>query len=219
MRPRDHRRVNAHRDRRRLARTGVRDQFADRQQLDEAADLAGGGDVGGGHLGDAFTVDVGRRDPAVEGQTRQDGRLGRGVEALHVGGRVGLGVAELLRLGQDVAEPRALGLHLVQDVVGGAVDDADHRRDLVADQGLAQRPDDRDGPGDGGLEVEVDLGRLRGREQGGAVLGEQRLVRRDDRGAGGHRPKDQGPGRLDPADELDHDVDATAVDRASRRRS
>ena len=111
-----------------VRRVGLVCELADRQQLDDAADLAGRGDVGGGDVGDALAVDVGRGHPGVEGQAGQDRRLGRGVEALDVGGRVGLRVAERLSLGQGLGEAGALGVHLVQDEVGGAVDDADHRR-------------------------------------------------------------------------------------------
>ena len=55
-------------------------------------------------------------------------RLGGRVEALDVGGRVGLGVAERCRLLQRLGEAGAGGVHPVQDEVGGAVDDAEHAR-------------------------------------------------------------------------------------------
>ena len=63
---------------------------------------------------------------AIDGDDR---RLGAGVEALDVGGRVALGVAEALRLGERVG---VVGVatarvgHLGEDVVGRAVDDAHH---------------------------------------------------------------------------------------------
>ena len=71
------------------------------------------------------------------------------------------------------------------------------RRDPVAGQRLAQRPQDRDRAGDGGLEVEVAAGLLGGGEQRGAVLGEQRLVGGDHRRAVLERGEDQrrGPAR------------------------
>ena len=181
--------------------------LGDREQLDDAAHGAGAGDVGAGDLGDALAVDVGGGDPGVEGQRGEDRRLGRGVEALDVGGRVGLGVAERLRLLERVGEAGAALGHPGEDVVGGAVDDAEHPADPVAGQRLAQRPQDRDRPGDRGLVVEVDavlVGRV---EQRRAVLGEQRLVGGDDRGAGLQRGQDQRAGRLDAADDLDDDVD------------
>ena len=180
------------------------------------AHLAGRGDVGGGDLGDALAVDVGGGDPGVEGQAGQDRGLGRGVEALDVGGRVGLGVAELLRLLERLVEAGAGGVHLVEDEVGGAVDDAEHPGHPVAGQRLAQRPQDRDRAGDGGLEVEVAAGLLGGLEQRRAVLGEQRLVGGDDRRAVLERGQDQRPGRLDAADHLDHQVDVAAGDQAVR---
>ena len=159
------------------------DERADRQQLDHAAHLPGRGDVARGDLGDALAVDVGGGDPGVERQAGQDRCLGGGVEPLDVGGRVGLGVPERLGLLQRLGEAGAGGVHLVEDEVGGAVDDAEHPGDLVAGERLAQRSQDRDRTGDGGLVVEVAVRRRLGRgEQGRAVLGEQRLVGADDRG-------------------------------------
>ena len=128
---------------------------ADREQLDHAAHLGGRGDVARGHLGDALAVDVGGGDPGVEGEAGQDRGLRGGVEALDVGGRVGLGVPELLGLLERLVEAGAGGVHPVEDEVGGAVDDAEHAGDLVTGERLAQRPQDRDGAGDGRLVVEV----------------------------------------------------------------
>ena len=70
----------------------------------------------------------------AEGEARQDGELVGGVEAADVEGRVGLGIAEALRVGQAVLEGQALQLHARQDVVAGAVEDAVDARDRVAGQ-------------------------------------------------------------------------------------
>ena len=163
-------------------------------------------------------MDVGGGDPGVEGQRGQDRGLGGGVEALDVGGRVGLGVPELLGLLERLGEAGAGGVHLVEDEVGGAVDDAEHPGDLVAGERLAQRAQDRDRAGDGGLVVEVAAGLLGGLEEGRAVLGEQRLVGGDHRGAVLERGQDQRAGRLDAADHLDDQVDVVAGDQARSRR-
>ena len=104
-------------------------------------------------------------------------------------------------------------VHPVEDEVGRAVDDAQHARDPVAGQRLAQRAEDRDRPGDGGLVVEVAPGLLGGVEERRPVLGEQRLVGGDDARAVLQRGEDQRAGRLDAADDLDDDVD---VARATR---
>ena len=159
---RDHRGVHARRDRRAVGAVG---QLADRQQLDHGVHLARRGDVGRAHVGDALAVDVGGHHTGVEGEAGEDGGLGRGVEPLDVGRRVGLGVAEGLGLLQRLGEPGAGGVHLVEDEVRGAVDDAEHAADPVAGQGLAQRTQDRDGAGDGGLVVEVAVVLLGGGEQ------------------------------------------------------
>ena len=58
-------------------------------------------------LGDALAVHVAGDDAGAERDRRDDRGLGRGVEALDVGGGVALGVAERLRLGERVGERRA----------------------------------------------------------------------------------------------------------------
>ena len=81
-------------------------------------------DVAGGDGADVLDGDVVEADAGVEGEGGDDGGLGGGVEAVDVGGGVGLGVVELLGAGEGLLEGQALGAHLVEDVVGGAVDDA-----------------------------------------------------------------------------------------------
>ena len=118
---------------------------------------------------------------APERDRGDDRRLRAGVEALDVGGGVALGEPERLRLGQRGAVVGALLGHLGEDEVGGAVDDAHHAADRLAAQALAQRADQRDAAGDGGLEQQVDAGVVGGGVQLGADVGEQLLVRGDDR--------------------------------------
>ena len=75
-----------------------------------------------------------------------------GVDAFDVEGRIGLRVAQALRVFQHLIEPGTLFAHLGQDEVAGAVDDAGDPLDAVGGQAFAQRLDDRDAAGHGGLE-------------------------------------------------------------------
>jgi hypothetical protein len=152
----------------------------------------------------------------VEGQGGEDGRLGRGVEALDVGRGVGLRVPQLGGLFQRLAETGAGSVHRREDEVGGAVDDAGDPGDPVAVQRLAQRAQQRDRAGDRRLVVEIGAALGRRVVQRGAVLGEQRLVRRDHALATAQRLDQPGAGRLDAAHHLDHDVDVVALDQAER---
>ena len=156
---------------------------------------------------------------AVIGDTERDagddGGLGPGVVALHVGGGVGLGEAERLGLGQRVGVGGAGLGHLREDVVGGAVDDPHHPGDALARQRLAQRTDDRDATGHRGLEEQVDAAPLGRLEQLGPVLGEQLLVAGDHRLARLQGGEDEVAGGFDAADQLDHEVDPGVVDDRS----
>ena len=60
------------------------------------------------------------------------------VKAVHVQGRLGLGVALPLCIGQNVLEVPPLGLHLREDEIAGAVEDAVQPLDSVTAQSLAQ---------------------------------------------------------------------------------
>ena len=120
---------------------------------------------------------------------------------------ISLGVAERLGLLQRLGEPRARGVHAVQDEVGRAVHDAEHAAHGVASQRFPQRAQQRDGAGHGGLVVQVSAVFAGRAVDLRAVLGEQGLVRGDHRLPALERGQHQRPGRLDPADHLDHDVD------------
>ena len=167
-------------------------------------------EVGGRHLGDALAVDVVGGHPGVERDGRQDGGLGRGVVTLDVGGRVGLGVAERARVGQRRRVLGAGAVHLREDVVGGAVDDAGHPQHRVARERLRQRADDRDGTGDRGLEVEVDVGVLGGLRQLAGGLRHQRLVGGHDGLALLEGGQDRLARGFDGTHHLDDDVDVVA---------
>ena len=163
---RDHRRVDPRGD-----GAPVCAQLADREELDHVPHRAGAGHVGGGDVGHALAVHVSRRNLGVESKAGQDGHLGCRIEALDVRCRVGLRVAQRGRLRQSLVKARAGLVHPCQDEVGGAVHDPQHAPDPVASQGLAQWAQQRDGPRDGRLVVEVDAVLLGGGEQCGPVLG------------------------------------------------
>ena len=188
------------------------DALADRQQLDGAAQRARGDEVGRGDLGDALAINVVGGHPGVEGDGGQDRGFGRGVVAFDVGGGIGLGVAERAGVGQGAVVVGAGAVHLGQDVVGGAVDDAGHPQHRVAGQRLGQRADHRDGAGDCRLEIQVDMRVFGGLRQFSGGGGQQRLVRRDDGLAVLERGQDRLARRLDRAHHFDDDVDVFARD-------
>ena len=91
------------------------------------------------------------------------------------------GIAESLRLGQNVGEISSFGFHPREDVIASAVDDAVEAGDAVADQSFAQDFDDRNAAGNARFVIKIGAGILRGLEQLFAVRGEQRFIGRDDR--------------------------------------
>ena len=96
----------------------------DAEQLDAVAELAGERDVERGDAADALDMHRVERDRPAERERGQDRQLVRGIDAVDVERRIGLGVAQLLRIGEHLGELAAALAHLRQDVVAGAVEDA-----------------------------------------------------------------------------------------------
>ena len=138
----------------------------------------------------------------------------RGVMAVDVERRFGFGVAELLRVGEDFVEIRALEFHAGQDVIAGAVDDAVETGDAIADQPFAQHFDDRDAAGDAGFVVEVCAVLLGDFKQLFAVRGEQCFVGGDDRFAQPQCVQDHFARGRGAAHQFDNQVDVRVLDDA-----
>ena len=186
--------------------------LGDGQELDAVPQLPRKGDVHSVDLLDALDVDVGEADVPVVGQGGQDLQLVGRVQAAHVQGRIRLGVALGLGLGQHLGEGLAGLGHLGQDVVRGPVDDAHDGLDVVRHQALTHRPDDGDGPTHAGLEAQIHplrRGRLVDLQ---AVLGQQGLVGRDQVLPLLHRLQAERSGHAGPADQLHHDIHLGVVD-------
>ena len=96
----------------------------DAEQLDAVAHVLGRLDVGLADRLDALHVDLLEVELGAEGEARQDRELVRGIEAADVEGRIGLGIAQLLRLLQHIAERAVLVGHGREDEIAGAVEDA-----------------------------------------------------------------------------------------------
>ena len=162
----------------------------------------------GGDVLDALVAHLVEVDRRVEREPREDRHLRRGVAAGHVVGRVGLGVAELLRLRERGLVGQPAARHLGEDVVRRAVDDPVDPLDVRRRERLLQHADHRHDAGDRGLEAQLHAVLARARPQLLAVLGEQLLVGGDDVLAGPHRAQHVVARRLDAADQLDDQVGA-----------
>ena len=163
-------------------------------------------------------LDVVEGDARAEGDGREDRHLRRGVVPRDVVGRVGLGVAEPLGLGERLGV-LAPAVHLAEDEVRRAVDDPEHAMDVRDDERLAQHLDHRDRGADGGLEAQLDARAGSRREELGAAARDELLVRRDDGLAGPEEVEHVLAGRVEPAHHLRDDGDRRVVaDRCEVRR-
>ena len=177
-------------------------------QLQPEAELVRVGHVVGGDVLDALVGDLVEMDRGRERQPGEDRHLGGGVAAGHVVGRVGLRVAELLRLQQRLLVGDPAARHLGEDVVGRAVDDPVDALHVRGGERLLEHPDHRHDAGHRALEAQLHAVLARDRPQLLPVLGEQLLVGRHDVLARAHRPQHVLARRLDAADQLDHEVGA-----------
>ena len=147
----------------------------------------------------------------VEGNRCEDGDLGRGVEPIDIGRRIGFGKALGLRLGKHLVVRHIVFGHTGEHVVGRAVHDAHHGIDAVRDKRVLHRIDDRDAAAHARLERDLPV-RLCGSSHNlFAVGGHERLVGCDHVLAGAQRFQHHVLGNGRAADELDDDVDRGIV--------
>ncbi len=187
-------------------RQAVADPLRRADQLQLEPELVGVLEVVGLDVLDPLVADLVEMHRSVERQPREDRHLCRGVAAVDVLGRIGLGVSEPLRFGERLLEGHAGARHLGQDEVRGAVDDPVHAVDRCARQRLLEHADDRNHAGDGALEPQLHPVCARGVPQLLAVLGQQLLVGGDDVTPALHRPQQIRSRGLDPAHQLDDQI-------------
>ena len=189
----------------------------DAQQLDAVAEFVGSGEIGRRDRGNALDVDGILIDLAAESETGEQRQLLRGVEAFDVEGGIGLGIAQPLSVGETIGVRQPLLLHPRQDVIAGAIEDAVDAVDGVAGKPFAQGLDHRNGGGDRGFIIQRDVGLLGQLRKLEAMLGQQRLVCRHHRLAGGERIFDRGLGRIaGSAHQFDEHVDAVITGKFDR---
>lgn len=182
------------------------------EELDGKAEVFGVGDVGGGDGADAFAVDLGAIDAAPVGKAGKDGDLVGGIEAVHIGGGIGFGVAEGLGIGEDIGEVTALMGHAGEDVVGGAVDDAGDAGDAVGAEGLLEGLDDGDAAADGSFEQDVDACFFGGGEEFVAVEGDRCFIGSNHMLAMLNSFEHEAAGGFEAADDFNDDVDVGVGD-------
>jgi hypothetical protein len=139
------------------------------------------------------------------------------VVALDVTGRVGLGIPEGLRIGEDRRVRAPVPGHRAQDEVGRAVDDAAHPRDVVGGQVRRQRAEDRYAAGHGRLEPERRAGPSGDGLEIRTVMRHDVLVGGHDRLGGTERRSDQRPRGFVAAHQLDDDIGVGRRDQVRGR--
>ena len=178
----------------------------DRQVFDPVTQLIRIRDIVPCYTADALHVHmvVLQRNPERDGT--ENGQFVRRVDAVDIECRIGLRIAEALRLRQHVGEFPVVIAHLGKNEVAGAVHDPREPADMVARKPLADRFDDRDPARDRGLEGHHDTLALCGRKDLVAIQRNQGLVSRDNVFAVLDRPHDQLECGLLATDQFDDDL-------------
>ena len=201
-----------HQGRRDVELQSFRDQLGHCQELDAVAQFAGVAHVGHVHRVDARPRDEFPIDPGGKGQVSENGQLLRSVAAVDIHGRIGLGVAQPLRLGQGIGIGLAAILHLREDEVAGAVEDSVNRLDLVGHERLVDGRDDRNPAAHGGLEGDRPADAPGAIEKLAAMFRQQGLVRRDDVLAALQDLEHDGAIGLEAADKLHDRLDLRIIE-------
>ena len=185
----------------------MRPRLADADEADAVAEGGGLRDVGGKDVADAADRDIVKRRLRAEGDRGEDRQLVRGIDAVDVEAGIRLRISQRLCLGEHLGKVAALRLHLGQDEIAGAVEDAVDVADDVGRRTFAQALDDRDAAGHRRLELEWHAGPFGLLCQFQPVMGEHRLVRGDEAAPGGKRVAGQRQRRtVRSADQFDHHI-------------
>ena len=188
-----------------VAATPALDLLGARNLANGAAQVARIAEVHGRDRGEGPGHDLLRIDLHAQRQAHQDGQLGARVESAHVFGGIGLGIAPGLRLGQHRGEFRAL-LHLAEDEVAGAVQNAFDALDAVAGHALFQAGNHGNSAGHRGAVFQMAaLGRGQPL-QFDAVVGDELFVGGDNALARFERAAHPGAGRIETAGQLHHHI-------------
>ena len=91
------------------------------EQLDAIAELVGKGNIERADMADSLDVDRAKVDAAAECETGKNGELVSSIDTIDVERRIGLGIAQSLRLRQHHVEGRTRRPHIAQHVIAGAV--------------------------------------------------------------------------------------------------
>src|SRR5579863_6214489 len=101
-------------------------------------------------------MDAREVDRGTKGDRRQKREFVRRVDTVDVEARIGLRIAELLRLGQHLGEVASALAHGRKNIVRRPVQDTVDAVDVIGSKTFAQRLDDGDTAGNSGLEGKRD---------------------------------------------------------------
>ena len=114
------------------------------QQLDPVSQLLCITDILTGEFSDALGIDLVELHRNTKSDRGHDGEFMGSIDTLDIECRVGLRIAQLLRLIQNRIKCQSLVPHLRQNKVTGSIDDSSNPLDTVSGQTFPQRLDDRD---------------------------------------------------------------------------
>ena len=182
------------------------DLLGARNLADGAAEVAGIAEVDGRDGGDGPGNDFLGIDLDAEDEAHEDGKLGARVESAHVFSGIGFGIAPGLSLGQHLCKLGAL-LHLAEDEIAGAVENALDALDAVAGHALFEAGNDGDSAGDCGAVLEMAAFGRGQPLQFDAVIGDELFVGGDHAFARFERAAHPGAGGIEATGKLHNHVD------------
>ena len=184
---------------------------ADGEVFDRVAEARGHRVIDGLEGADAFRRHVRVIHFRAEGEHREDDELVRRIVPVHVEGRVRFRVATGLGVREGFCEGGAIVAHAREDEVAGTVHDARELLDVVAGERVAEDANHGDSAANRRLEGEVRVLGRGEREEFGAALREEHLVRGDDGDAALETRFDALVGRVETAHDFHEDVEAFVV--------
>ena len=119
------------------------------EQLDHTVHILGIFNILRGNMGNSLGINIIKGNSGMEADGTHDRHLTSCIQTFHIGRRIGFCITKLGSLRKGFFKFHAFLIHFGQNIIRRTIDNAHNLRNLIRNQALFQRPDNRNTAGTG----------------------------------------------------------------------